>query len=100
MSATYSRTCVDTAASKLASGYGMSAADPVRRSTRAPRPRASASMLSLTSIPATMPSAPTSVAISAARKPGPTPMSSTRSPGRSASQPRTLRRCATMSGVR
>jgi hypothetical protein len=93
-------TCVETAASKVASGYVIEPTDPTRNSTAASRPFASASMLSLTSIPATMPSAPTSPAISAARKPGPTPTSSTRSPGRNSSQPRTLRRCATTSGVR
>ena len=61
--------------------------------------RASDSMCSLGSMPATEPDAPTAGAISQARKPGPEPMSRTRSPGWSDSAPTMVRRCSTMSGV-
>jgi hypothetical protein len=51
---------------------------------------ASATITSLPSMPVTVPSGPTSRAISIASSPGPQPMSSTRSPGRGASASTTM----------
>ena len=60
---------------------------------------ASVSMLGLGSRPVTVPSGPTSCAISAARKPGPDPKSRTSSPRRRARTRSVVRRWSTTSGV-
>src|SRR3954463_3817045 len=90
--------------SRLASGCSRRVASPTRMSVVSfrfccsARRRAAATMSALASSPATRPCAPTSLAISHNRKPGPQPMSRPRSPGRRASAARVRARCWTIAG--
>ena len=105
LSWTYSYTWVHTTASKLSSWKGSAHASACSKrvsaalSVESSRAVAIASMLSLMSVPITAPSGATLAASSAARKPGPAPMSSTRSPGLASSARSTAWRWATTSGV-
>ncbi len=81
-SGTYSATCAQTTASKDASGRSILVASPTANDRhfggfrRSHMPTRSADI----SMPTTAPSEPTSAAILSHRKPGPEPISSTRSP--------------------
>ena len=102
MSATYSYTCVEVTASKLASPKASSVASPSLNS-HGPRPSqrffARSTITALESTPATSPRSPTIGAMSYARKPGPIPTSSRYSPTFGASSCTNRARCPTTSGV-